>query len=167
MTSTTSGFPQFADPQRGALVPRIPPPGYYAAGFAAGMLLNTAAVQLPIGARPAGAVFGAAVAAAGVALALTGVVNVIRKHTTVVPHHPVASLVTSGGYRVSRNPMYTGLAAVYLGGALIADTWWPIILLPVVLLVVQRIVILPEERYLTGHFGQRYIDYQGRVRRWL
>ena len=66
----------------------------------------TAAVSLPLGGRPAIAVIGVVIAAAGAALALSGVVGVVRHHTTIVPHHPVTSLVTTGVYRISRNPMY-------------------------------------------------------------
>lgn len=177
MTASTSGLPhhagpqpaepQPADPERGARVPRIPPPAYYAAGFAAGMVLNSKAVALPIGDRPATAVAGDVLLAAGVSLALAGVISVIRHRTTIIPHHPVTTLITNGVYRVSRNPMYSGLAIAYLGGTLIAATWWPLICLPAVLLTVQRIVIRPEERYLTEHFGRTFIDYRERVRRWV
>lgn len=158
---------QHASQQLGARVPRVPPPAYYAAGFVIGMLLNSAAVSLPIGGRPASALSGAVVAIAGLALALCGVVDVVRHHTTIVPHHPVATLITTGVYRISRNPMYAGLAVTYLGGALLAGSWWPLVLLPVVLLAVERIVITPEERYLADYFGQPYAEYRARVRRWL
>ena len=174
MTATTSGLPHHAGPppaepgpERGARVPRIPPPAYYAAGFVAGMVLNSKAVALAIGARPATAVAGVVLLAAGASLALGGVVSVIRHRTTIIPHHPVTTLVTTGVYRLSRNPMYTGLAIAYLGGTLVVATWWPLICLPAVLLTVQRIVIRPEERYLTQHFGRTFIDYRARVRRWL
>jgi protein-S-isoprenylcysteine O-methyltransferase Ste14 len=167
MTATTGNLPHEVDTRRGALVPRIPPPLYYGAGFAAGMLLNTVAGPLAIGSRPVSAVVGAAVAGVGVALALAGVGGVVRHRTTIVPHHPVATLITTGAYRISRNPMYTGLAIAYLGGALIAGFWWPLFTLPVVLLAVQQLVIRPEERYLAGHFGQTYFDYRTRARRWL
>jgi protein-S-isoprenylcysteine O-methyltransferase Ste14 len=167
MTAAGSGVLPNPAAQRGALVPRIPPPAYYAAGFAAGMLLNTAVVPLTIGARPVSAMVGAAGVAAGVALAVTGVVQVVRHHTTIVPHHPVSALITTGVYRISRNPMYTGLAIAYLGGALLAGSWWPLIILPAVLLAVQRVVIIPEERYLASHFGSAYADYRARIRRWL
>src|SRR4029450_5896131 len=100
---------------RGARVVFIPPPLYYIAGFVAGMLLNGVA-PWTIGGRPATAVAGGVVAAAGLAMMGGGVVGVIRHRTTIVPHHPVAALVTTGAYRISRNPMYTGLALAYLGG---------------------------------------------------
>ena len=87
--------------------------------------------------------------------------------STIVPHHAVSSLVTTGPYRFSRNPMYAGLAVAHVGGALLAGTWWPLVTLPFAVLAVRQIVIGPEERYLAARFGQVYADYRARVRRWL
>ena len=154
------------EPNRGARVIFIPPPLYYVAGLAAGAALDRLA-RLPIGGRPATVVAGVVLAGAGVALAAAGVAGVIGHRTTIVPHHRVASLVTTGAYRLSRNPMYTGLAVVYLGVALLIGSWWPLALWPVVLLAVYRLVIRPEERYLEQRFGSIYADYRARVRRWL
>jgi len=144
----------------------IPPPFYYAAGLAGGMAIN-GAVALPVGGRPATAVAGAVLTALGLALAFSGVAAVIRHRTTIVPHHPVTTLLTGGVYRLSRNPMYTGLAIAYLGLALVFGSWWPLMLWPLVIVAVRLLVIRPEERYLTQRFGQAYTDYQSRVRRWL
>jgi len=155
-----------AEAQRGARVIYIPPPLYYAAGLAVGMAVNSF-VALPLGGRPATLAAGTLVAALGLALALAGVAAVVRHRTTIVPHHPVATLLTSGAYRLSRNPMYTGLAIAYLGLALLFDSWWPLALWPLVILAVRQLVIRPEEQYLTHRFGQTYTDYQTRVRRWL
>lgn len=155
-----------AEAQRGARVNYVPPPLYYAAGLAGGMAANSL-VALPLGGRSATIVAGAAVAAVGLALSLTGVAAVIRHRTTIVPHHPVATLLTSGVYRLSRNPMYTGLAIAYLGLALLFGSWWPLALWPLVIIAVRQLVIRPEEEYLTQRFGQAYTGYQSRVRRWL
>ena len=152
--------------QHGARVIFIPPPLYYAAGLAGGMAIN-GVVRLPLGGRPATAVAGVVVAALGLALSFTGVAAVIRHRTTIVPHHPVATLLTGGVYRLSRNPMYTGLAIAYLGLALLFGSWWPLALWPLMILAVRRLVIRPEEQYLTQRFGQTYTDYQSRTRRWL
>ena len=155
-----------ADAQHGAQVIFIPPPLYYIAGLAGGMAVNSL-VAVPLGGRPATWVAGAVVAAVGLALSFTGIAAVIRHRTTIVPHHPVATLLTSGAYRLSRNPMYTGLAIAYLGLALLFGSWWPLVIWPLVIVVVRQLVIGPEEEYLTQRFGQTYTDYQSRVRRWL
>ena len=155
-----------AETIRGARVIRIPPPLYYAAGFALGMLLALL-VPLPMGGRPATTIAGAVIGGLGLVLNFAGVAGVIRHRTTIVPHHPVAALVTTGAYRWSRNPMYTGLAITYLGGALLIGSWWPVALLPLVLFAMVRLVIRPEEEYLDERFGEAYADYRARVRRWL
>lgn len=152
--------------QRGARVIRIPPPLYYAAAFAAGLAANRV-VALPLGGRPATSVAGALVTALGLGLALAAVAAVIRNRTTIVPHHHVATLLTSGPYRLSRNPMYAGLAIAYVGLASLCGSWWPLALWPLAILAVHHLVIRPEEEYLTQRFGHTHTAYRSRVRRWL
>ena len=120
-----------------------------------------------LGGRPATTVLGAAVLAAGAVLSVAGVAQVVRHRTTIVPHQAVSTLVTTGVYRLSRNPMYTGLAVAYLGSALLAGTWWPLVTLPLALVVVRRAVIDREERYLTDRFDTAYAEFRTRTRRWL
>lgn len=151
---------------RGARVIYVPPPLYYGAGLAAGMLLHHL-VPLPVGGRPATAVAGALVGVLGLVLNFAGVAGVIRHRTTIVPHRPVATLITTGAYRLSRNPMYTGLAIAYLGAALLAGSWWPMVLWPLAILAIDQLVIRPEERYLNERFGGAYGDYRSSVRRWI
>jgi protein-S-isoprenylcysteine O-methyltransferase Ste14 len=95
------------------------------------------------------------------------VTTVLRHKTTIVPHRPVSTLVIAGTYRLSRNPMYAGLALAYVGVALMVGTGWPLITLPLVLLAVLRLAIRPEERYLNDRYADVYAAYQSRVRRWL
>lgn len=167
MTNTTEREPAGAPAvATGAKVVPIPPPAYYAAAFASGVLLHRA-VPLDVPARPASALLGGAVLVTGLALDLAGVATVLANRTTIVPHRPVAKLLTAGIYRFSRNPMYTGLGLVVAGGALVAGTWWPLVLLPLALLAVRRLVIEPEETYLAERFGTIYADYRRSVRRWL
>lgn len=79
----------------------------------------------------------------------------------------MSTLVTGGVYRLSRNPMYTGLAVFYLGLVLVFGSWWPLLLWPLVIVAVWRLVIRPEERYLSERFGADYTAYRSSVRRWL
>ena len=154
------------DIQHGARVIPIPPPAYYVAGVAAGMAVD-GLVALPLGGRPVTAVVGVVVAALGLASAIAGVITVFKHRTTIVPHHEVAVLLTGGVYRLSRNPMYTGLAIAYVGVALLFGSWWPLVFFPVVVLLVHVLVIRPEEEYLARRFSQDYAGYAARVRRWL
>lgn len=79
----------------------------------------------------------------------------------------MATLVTSGVFRLTRNPMYVGLAAAYAGVAALLGSWWPLALLPLVLVAVDRLVIAREEPYLARALGAQYEAYRRRVRRWL
>ncbi len=150
----------------GAHVVRVPPPLYYGAAFAAGMALNIG-TALSFNTSAATIAVGASVMAAGVGLAAAGIAQVRRARTTIVPHRPVATLLTDGAYRISRNPMYTGLTVAYLGGIVLVGSWWPLLTWPLALLTVRVLVIGPEERYLTERFGQPYVDYRSHTRRWI
>lgn len=63
--------------------------------------------------------------------------------------------------------MYTGLAIMVAGAAMLLGTWWPIVLLPAALTAIRTLAIAPEERYLAARFGQAFRNYRQVVRRWL
>jgi protein-S-isoprenylcysteine O-methyltransferase Ste14 len=90
-----------------------------------------------------------------------------RARTTVLPNRPANSLVTTGPYRYTRNPMYVSFAILYVAAALMMNTLWPFLVLPLVILTVDRLVIVREERYLSSAFPEEYYGYRRRVRRWL
>ncbi|HET8614205.1 MAG TPA: isoprenylcysteine carboxylmethyltransferase family protein [Actinomycetales bacterium] len=152
-------------PAHGADV-RVVPPALFAASFAAGALADRW-WHLPAptgrGTRVAAATF----LTAGTGLAAWGAATFRRHHTTVIPHKPVSSFVTSGPYRFTRNPMYAGMAFAYTGATLALGTAWPLLTMPAALIAVRRLVIDREERYLTDRFGTDYEAYRTRVRRWL
>ena len=77
------------------------------------------------------------------------------------------TLVTTGPYRFTRNPMYLSLTLLQLGIALIMGSAWVILALIPVTVIMNEGVIEREEAYMTDHFGQRYLDYKTAVRRWL
>ena len=87
--------------------------------------------------------------------------------TTPNPTKPAAALALGGPYRFTRNPMYLGWVFAYVGAALLVNAVWPLVFLPVVIAVVQRMFIEKEERYLERKFGDAYRQYKVRVRRWL
>src|ERR1700754_3868490 len=84
---------------------------------------STGSSPSPGGAPPPPTLAGVAGVGLGLVLNVAGVAAVIRHRTTIVPHHPVATLLTGGAYRRSRNPMYTGLAIAYLGLAVLLGSW--------------------------------------------
>jgi protein-S-isoprenylcysteine O-methyltransferase Ste14 len=88
-------------------------------------------------------------------------------NNTLVTIMPTNSLQTNGIYNITRNPMYLGLAIVYLGISCLIGNWWNIILFPLLLLLIQEYMIKREEKYLERRFGQVYLDYKSKVRRWI
>lgn len=120
-------------------------------------------------ALPAGRLIAVGVAVVGVVIAALGVIAFRRAKTTVNPLDPgsASSLVVTGIYRRTRNPMYLGVLMVLFGwGLWLANA----LALPVAagfIPLLNRLQIQPEERLLTERFGAAYTDYQSRVRRWL
>jgi protein-S-isoprenylcysteine O-methyltransferase Ste14 len=90
-----------------------------------------------------------------------------RHQTGLLPGQETSTMIERGPYRLSRNPLYVGLLALYLGLALLGPTFWGLVLLPAAVLLVLWGAILPEERFLQARFGAAYDDYRRRVRRWL
>jgi protein-S-isoprenylcysteine O-methyltransferase Ste14 len=87
--------------------------------------------------------------------------------TTLRTDKPVSSLVQDGPFRYSRNPGYLSLTMLYAGIAILRNALWAILLVPLVMYVIQREVIEREERYLERTFGEEYLAYKTRVRRWV
>lgn len=75
--------------------------------------------------------------------------------------------MTSGPYRFTRNPIYIGLSAVYLGIAALAGSLWIALMLVPALFILQFGVVLREEAYLERRFGDDYRAYRARVPRWI
>lgn len=153
------------DPERGAPV-RVLPPLLFVVPFILLWLLGRL-VPLAIPGRPGLTWAGWAVIVLGVSLGAWSVVTFRLHHTTVIPHGVVSTVVTGGPYRITRNPMYVGLALVYLGASLVAATWWPLFALPVIIVAMYRLVVRHEEAYLTRAFGDEYRAYRVTARRWL
>ena len=82
-------------------------------------------------------------------------------------HKPTGAIVATGPYAVTRNPMYLSMTLLCFGISLIINNIWPVILLPLPLVVIQYGVILREEHYLERKFGDEYTKYRAKVRRWL
>jgi|SRR5690349_11605207 len=110
-----------------------------------------------------------AVALAGGATALAGDLAFRRARTTINPFKPqnTASLVTSGIYRVTRNPMYIGLLMVVLGWAIFVCSLAGILGPIAFVAYITRFQIIPEERVLSAKFGSSYADYLNRTPRWI
>ncbi|MFB9262766.1 methyltransferase family protein [Bradyrhizobium erythrophlei] len=91
-----------------------------------------------------------------------------REGTEIEPTSPAnRTLVTSGPYRFTRNPMYLGLVLLALGIALWVGAW-PMFLAPIAVFATTNWVHIPfEEAKMRRQFGASYDDYTARVRRWV
>ena len=105
----------------------------------------------------------------GASLILSGAAELafLRAGTATLPTSPTTAIVTSGVYRVTRNPMYLAMTAALIGLGLALASGWFWIAAPVAVALVTRLAIEREEAYLERKFGAAYLSYKARVRRWL
>jgi protein-S-isoprenylcysteine O-methyltransferase Ste14 len=152
----------------GARIPFPPPLAYFAGltvGFALHMVLpvplmaSAPAVQLIDG-------LGWVLLVLSMCLAISAIVSFRRARTTGHLSRASTSLIASGPFRLSRNPLYVAGALLHGGVAFLANALWPLLLLLPALAVVNTL-IKREEDYLARRFGPEYEAYRHRVRRWL
>lgn len=147
---------------------KIPPP-VVALLVAIAMWLAASASSSLAFKLPARLAIALAVAALGVAISAAGTVSFWRAKTTVNPTRPDAasSLVVTGIYRLTRNPMYLGLLLVLAGWAIYLSNAVTFVGPLLFLLYINRFQIVPEERALAARFGLAFDDYRRRTRRWI
>ena len=112
-------------------------------------------------------VVGYGLGAAGLALAVWGLATLYAAGTTVHAHKGADRLVTEGPFRFRRNPIYMGEVLIFLGLAQLTHNIWFAIIAPLFALAVFKLAILPEEQHLEDRFGQAFLDYKERTRRWF
>jgi protein-S-isoprenylcysteine O-methyltransferase Ste14 len=140
----------------------------YAGGLLAGGLVQR---FWPLPIVPSGSV--GLLRGGGIVIGLTSALALWAVHamravgTSPNPARPTTALTIAGPYRFTRNPMYLAFALMSAGVAAVANALWPLLLVPVIVLVIQRVAILPEERYLAAKFGAEYLAFKARVPRWL
>lgn len=110
-----------------------------------------------------------AIALLGIVISLTGIVTFKRAHTTINPKNPteVSSLVSSGIYRYSRNPMYLGVLLVLVGWMFYLGNSLAVLGILIFITYITRFQIIPEERLLEEKFQAKFLSYKNSVRRWL
>lgn len=110
---------------------------------------------------------GLIVVGAILALGAWSVVLFRRGGQSENPWKPTLQIEERGPFRITRNPMYLQMLLVCIGFSILLGNWWILALTPVAAWILQRFVILPEETYLERKFGEAYLSYKSRVRRWL
>jgi len=142
------------------------PPVIYLVGLLLGLLIN---YFYPIGflSESVSVWFGVLLTPVAIPIALFAVLALKRAQTPVDVRKPTTAMVTDSIYRLSRNPMYVSLAFVYLGIACWVNSLWILLLMVPVLVVVDQGIIKREEQYLEQKFGDEYLRYKSKVRRWV
>lgn len=105
----------------------------------------------------------------GLCLDIMSFINFLKHKTTVNPISPekASKLVISGFYRLTRNPMYLGMAFILTGCAFLFGNIGAFLILPLYISTMNYLQIKPEEKVLENNFGESYLSYKKSVRRWI
>jgi protein-S-isoprenylcysteine O-methyltransferase Ste14 len=142
------------------------PPALYAGTLSIGLLLN---VVFPTGLlpHPIALVLGVVTILCAGLIAISALRAMNRARTAVNPSQPTTAIVSDGVFSLSRNPIYMSFTLLYIGIALLNGAIWALLLLLPLLVIVQVGVVQREEIYLERKFGDEYLRYKARVRRWV
>jgi protein-S-isoprenylcysteine O-methyltransferase Ste14 len=137
--------------------------------FAVSIVAVGRALPGPVYLAPGRGIISMILALAGLGIAVWALVQFSREKTTYKPEVPskATALVTDGVYRITRNPMYVGMALVLLGIAIGLGTILGLLLVPVFIGLLTAVQIVPEERALSRLFGDDYEAFKRRTPRWL
>jgi protein-S-isoprenylcysteine O-methyltransferase Ste14 len=145
---------------------RIPPPLLFLIPILASVIIEYfAPTTFVVG--PVRWIAGSLLVGCGLALNVAGFITQKRAGTDPIPFHPTTKIVSHGVYRFSRNPMYIGFAFWTLGLAVLLNSIWALCAVPIGLVLIDRLVVAREEMYLERKFGDEYLSYKRRVRRWI
>jgi protein-S-isoprenylcysteine O-methyltransferase Ste14 len=146
----------------------IRPPIAWALAVIAGLALEWLVLPLPLvppaiqAGWPGAMVFGLAFG-----LFAWAIVTITRAGSNVPSTLPTTTIVDTGPYRFTRNPIYLGMVLGLIGLAIALNSLWLLLTLAPFALVIRYGVIAREEAYLERKFGDVYRSYRARVRRWL
>ena len=145
---------------------RVPPPLIYSMPLVLGLVLDKRR-HVPFLPRGAARGLGWSLLGAGAALNAWFLLTIRKTEVPIRTDRPVPRLSTEGPFRYSRNPSYLALAMIYAGVASLRNSLWAMLLLAPAVMVMHREVIGREERYLERAFGEEYLAYKRKVRRWV
>lgn len=143
-----------------------PPPLIFLSGLILGGII-TWFNPFPIMPGGLGVLLGNLLVLGGIAVIAIIFLQMRKAKTNIEPWKPTTKILDTGFYGYSRNPIYLGMVLIYLGVTCLANSIWFLPFLPFCLLIIHYGVILREEKYLEGKFGEDYLDYKKRVRRWI
>ena len=145
---------------------RFPPP-LLALGIIAVAWLAQRWIPLPINTGANLLLPGVLLVAIALLIAITAIIQFKRAQTSVEPWKPTTSIIETGLFGYSRNPIYLAFCIATAGIGLIINSWWVILGLPILVFLLWALVIRKEETYLEARFEGVYLDYKQRVRRWI
>lgn len=111
--------------------------------------------------------FGACFISVGIFLDIYSALLFKKANTPLIPFHEMTFQVETGPYKITRNPMYLGMVFIQIGVAIILGSAIALVPLAVFFWIIQKNFIEGEERYMEERFGERYLNYKKRVRRWI
>jgi protein-S-isoprenylcysteine O-methyltransferase Ste14 len=136
-------------------------------GLAIAAVVIQQIIPLPFAAQTPARVLGVLLIALNFGFGLPAIRGMLKVKTSPNPRHPSTTLVSSGSYRFTRNPMYVGLTLVFAGALTFFQIAWGLLFVPLVVWLITIWVIIPEEEYLENKFGDDYLHYKSKVRRWI
>jgi protein-S-isoprenylcysteine O-methyltransferase Ste14 len=145
----------------------IRPPLAWGLAVIAGLLLNWLAPLPFLPADLPAPWLGVTVFVLALALVAWAIVTMTRAGSNIPTNRPTTTIVEGGPYRFTRNPIYLGMFLGLIGLAIAFDNLWLLMMLVPFALVIRYGVVAREEAYLERKFGDVYIGYRSRVRRWL
>lgn len=146
----------------------IPPPVTLIVSIVVGLSLHQV---FPVAVMPASLPVRLLIAAPlllgyGVVTALA-IRMMLARNTAVAPHQSTTTLISEGPFSLTRNPLYLSVLLLFAGIALLVNEVWMLCLIPVMFVALDRGAVIHEEEYLERKFGDQYLDYKRRVRRWV
>ena len=117
--------------------------------------------------REPAAYAGIALVFLGIAMTAVSAGSFKKAGTGLLPFDEATTLVTTGFYRYTRNPMYLGMFLILAGSAFLMGSVGAALPMVIFVLIIRNNFVLGEERFLEASFGQQYLDYKSKVRRWL
>lgn len=110
----------------------------------------------------------------GIILIITGILitlitnfMLLKKKTSIKPFEIPCAFITSGPFKLSRNPIYMGMTIALFGVETTLGSLSPIIFIIIFVIIINRLIIPVEEKDLENKFGSKYLDYKKKVRCWI
>lgn len=110
---------------------------------------------------------GVVIMAFALLITLIALLHFFEARTHVEPWHPTTTIIRKGVYRFSRNPIYLAFCIATVGAGMVLNSWWVVASVTVLKSLLEHLVISREETYLEEKFGDDYLAYKRRVRRWI